>query len=423
MTGQRLAVILYGQHVADLDQTAGGQHVLRYRDTSETTPLSLTMPPGGGPFKHQVVEPVLEGLLPEREGVRESIAREFGVSARNPFALLSHIGLDCAGAVQFCPEDKIPDVLGRHAELLPLSTRDISNRIAALRSDPGATWLAPSEHWSLAGAQSKFAIRREGNRWFSATGAAPTTHIVKPGVDGIRLQALNEHISLQVARRVGLSAARSQWMHFDDEAALVVERYDRRRDAEGGLVRLHQEDLCQATSTYPTDKYESDGGPCAVRIVDLLRRYSRRGDRQRNVDSFVEALAFNVLLQAPDAHAKNYSVLLVADTVRLAPLYDVASGAPYDTGEDSGLRDSAMAIGGRRRFAQIDLGRWERFAREAALEQERVVERVRDLAARIPDAMSEVFAAEERAGTSGVDELRKRMLDPIARRCAVVAGG
>ncbi len=45
MMGQRLAVILYGEHVADRDQNADGQHVLRYRDTSETTPLSLTMPP------------------------------------------------------------------------------------------------------------------------------------------------------------------------------------------------------------------------------------------------------------------------------------------------------------------------------------------------------------------------------------------
>lgn len=299
MSSRQLAVLLYGQHVADLEQTQGGQHRLTYHDDPGTTPISLTMPLGGGPFRQRVVGPFLEGLLPERESAREAMSREFDVSARNPFALLANMGLDCAGAVQFCAEDEVADVLARSGTLEPLTDRDIERRLAELRTNPAASWLAPRERWSLAGAQAKFALRREGEAWCEATGAEPTTHIIKPGVDGFRSQALNEHISLQTARRTGLSAAKSSFERFGSESALIVERYDRRRDRDGHLVRLHQEDMCQATGTYPGDKYESGGGPRAVRIVDLLRASSTRSDRQHNLDAFVDALAFNVLIRPP----------------------------------------------------------------------------------------------------------------------------
>jgi serine/threonine-protein kinase HipA len=417
---RRLAVLLYGRHVADLEQTRGGQHLLHYRDDPGTTPLSLTMPLVGGSFARRVVEPFLEGLLPERESAREAMSRDFEVSARNPFALLSNMGLDCAGAVQFCTTDEVSDVLARKGELRALDRDGIEARLRALRTEPGANWLAPRERWSLAGAQAKFALQLKDGAWYEAAGAEPTTHIVKPGVDGFRSQALNEHISLQTARRAGLSAARSRFERFGLEPALVVERYDRRRGEDGVLQRLHQEDLCQATGTYPRDKYESEGGPGAAQIVELLRTHSTRRFRQSNLDGFVDALAFQVLIRAPDAHAKNYSILLADSAVRLAPLYDVASAAPYDSRTQPGLRSSAMAIGGRRDFVEIDLGRWERFASRARLDPHAVIDRVSSLAERIPDAMSDAFAAEAERSGDDVGEMRARMLDPVARSCEAV---
>lgn len=87
MSNRHLAVLLYGLHVADLEQTRGGQHLLDYRSDPGATPISLTMPLAGGPFAQRVVEPFLDGLLPERQAAREAMSREFDVSARNPFAL------------------------------------------------------------------------------------------------------------------------------------------------------------------------------------------------------------------------------------------------------------------------------------------------------------------------------------------------
>ena len=121
MATGRLAVLLYGKHIADLDQTAGGQHQISFLEDSGPNRLSLSMPSGRRVYKHRITEPFINGLLPDNPSTREAIGRQFGVSGRNPFAMLSHIGLDCAGAVQFCDTDRVDEVLGRGARLVKLS--------------------------------------------------------------------------------------------------------------------------------------------------------------------------------------------------------------------------------------------------------------------------------------------------------------
>jgi serine/threonine-protein kinase HipA len=412
---RRLAVVLYGRHAADLDQTPGGQHTLAYTDDPGSTPLSLSLPLVGGRHRHQAVEPYLEGLLPDRSDVRETIARTWGVSPRNPFALLGAIGLDCAGGVQFCAPGELDAVLARRGALEPVSHDAIADRLRQLRDDPGTSWVAPAERWSLAGAQAKFALRRlTDGGWAEARGSEPTTHIVKPGVTGFRLQALNEHICLVAARRLGLAAVRTEYVEFAGEPAVVVTRYDRRQ-VGGDWTRLHQEDLCQALAIYPARKYESDRGPGAVTIAKLLLASGRVEDRRRNADRFVEQLAFNYLIGAPDAHAKNYSILLVGPAVQLAPLYDVASGLPYDARRQTGLRDAAMAIGGVRRFGEVRAHHWAAFATAAGLDADHVVATVRDLATRLPAALGEALS--DPAADPWAAELRDRLLAPVEALC------
>lgn len=412
---KHLSVVLGDEHVADLEQTAGGQHRLHYlpRSTAGTADsISLSMPAGGGTFGHRVVEPFLLGLLPDRQATKEEIAREFSVSWRNPFALLAHIGLDCAGAVQFTPPDGLPAVLRREGSLQRVSDGEIGARLRSLRKNPGSSWKAPSERWSLAGAQPKFALRRlPDGSWAEALGAEPTSHIVKPGIAELTMQALNEHVCLDAARRIGLRSAATRYLTFDGEEAIVGQRYDR-RTIEGRLVRIHQEDLCQATATYPDRKYESDGGPRAAQIARLLGRHGTRTNRESNQERFVQALAFNYLIGAPDAHAKNYSVLLSGRQVVLAPLYDVASALPYDADERSGLRSTAMAIGGERRFGYVREKHWRAFAAEAGLDEAMVLEAVAGVRERILDALSDALSNELVA--TRTSELRERMLDKVA---------
>ena len=87
--------------------------------------------------------------------------------------------------------------------------------------------------------------------------------------------------------------------------------------------------MCQALSVHPSLKYQSDGGPAVGDIADLLNRLPIE-DRDVNAQRFFKALAFNFLIGGTDAHAKNYSLILIGSRAQVSPLYDAASAAPYD---------------------------------------------------------------------------------------------
>ena len=178
-------------------------------------------------------------------------------------------------------------------------------------------------------------------------------------------------------------------MEFDGEAAIPTARYDRRLTSAG---RVHQEDLCQASGVYPRHKNESYGGPSAPDVVALLRRHGRPSGQRRNVERFTRSLIFSYLIGAPDAHAKNYSVLLLGDDVRLAPLYDVASGLPYLATQQGGLRSAAMAIAWEREFGRVERKHWTGFAAQTRQDAEQVIDALRSLAGSLPDAMSDALS-------------------------------
>ncbi|WP_407320198.1 type II toxin-antitoxin system HipA family toxin [Isoptericola halotolerans] len=362
---------------------------------------------GGREYPGRQVDPYLLGLLPDDASVRGRWGAQWDVSASNPFALLEHMGRDCAGAVEFVPEG---DAGRNKGDVVPLSEGEIGARLRALAGD-AAGWAVGGERWSLAGAQSEFALVRRDGSWFEATGAEPSTHIVKPGVAGYQDQALNEHVCLRAAAFVGLRVAPSEVLEFDGVPALVVTRYDRRRDAEGRVIRVHQEDICQALSVYPHRRYEASGGPTAVDVVRLIRETAT--DSATDIDRFVRALVFNYLVGAPDAHAKNCSVLLAGSQVRLAPLYDVASGLPYEpTRQDHELHRAAMGIGGEKRFGRVTGRHWDKFSSQARLDPDHVHGIVRELSQTIPDALDR--AVEPHRGSG----LRDRLIPRVDRLCA-----
>src|SRR5690606_28552404 len=152
-------------------------------------------------------------------------------------------------------------------------------------------------------------LARVGSRWGLPAGSTPSTHILKPGIPEYREQALNEHVCVSLARSLGLPAARTELRSFDDHRAIVVERFDRRRTSRG-VERVHQEDLCQALAVSPSQKYQDDGGPAIPRIVELFRRVQTKDRADVTVRRYLLSVAFNWLIAAPDAHAKNYSILL-----------------------------------------------------------------------------------------------------------------
>ena len=205
--------------------------------------------------------------------------------------------------------------------------------------------------------------------------------------------------------------ARTELKQFEDVDVIVVERCDRAR-IDGELVRIHQEDTCQALGVHPGDKYQNDGGPSAADIVGLLRRVVNAGHEQTAVARFVDGLIWNWIVVGTDAHAKNYSLLLEGDQVRLAPLYDIGSILPYDHSHPRKWR-WAMKHGGDDR---VDTFRdpWPKMAVELGLEAEALRARVRELCDAAPDHFTDAMAAlpeHARAST-----MPARLTDAVAER-------
>ncbi len=383
-----------------------------YRGRADPTPLSISMPTTTRSHSHAAISPWLWGLLPDRQTVLERWAREFHVSSRSPFALLSTpIGHDCAGAARFASPDDLDEVLYRPGSVTWLTESDVAGRLRALREDSTA-WLGRdfSGQFSLAGAQAKTALLNDGERWGVPSGAAATSHILKPAVTGLDDHDLNEHLCLDAARRAGLTVARSFVGSFEEESAIVVERYDR-RTLDGCLMRIHQEDLCQALAVPPMSKYQNEGGPGPSDVRRLLQSAMAPRVADEALWGFFEALAWNWLIAGTDAHAKNYSLMLVGGQVRLAPFYDIASALPYGAHERK-LR-FAMKLGGDYRVYPHS-NPWPSAARELGLDGERALERVRRLAGLAAEAFS---ASASEPGVAGLSRaLPARLVDLVAER-------
>ncbi len=389
-----------------------------WRRKRDAIALSLSMPLAAAEHGHAAVDAFLWGLLPDHERILDAWARRFHVSARSAFSLLAHVGEDCAGAVRFAQPDRVERLLGEgRGEIDWLDDKDIGLRLRALRDDMAA-WRSPGDtgQFSLAGAQPKTALFFDGKRWGVPFGRVPTTHILKPGVVGLRGHAENEHFCLSLAAELGLPVVSSTIRHFDGEVAIVVERYDRVRDARR-VLRVHQEDVCQALAVRPERKYENEGGPGARSIATLLRTSSRTPDE--NVETFVQALALNWLVAGTDGHSKNYSLLIgTASKVRLAPLYDIASALPYAPANLRKLK-LAIKIGGKYRIVEVGPRQWRKLAADLGLDGDQVVTTVREMAERIPDLSSSLLARVRKAGLEHdvVGQLAERA-SLRARECA-----
>lgn len=420
-----LHVILEDVFAGTIEKLPGGRLRFVYDDSYRVrdgaTPLSLSMPVQVQVHHDSVITPWLWGLLPDNEQVLARWTRRFHVS-RTPFALLStQIGEDCAGAVRFAQPDQLDRVLRRSGGVEWLTDDEVASRLKELRDD-STNWLGRefTGQFSLAGAQAKTALHYVGGRWGEPSGSTPTTHILKPAVAGFDDHDLNEHLCLNAARRVGLIAARTRVSRFGNESAVVVERYDRRAQAES-IVRVHQEDLCQALGLPPTDKYQNDGGPSPAKIASLLRRAMAPRIADEAVWRFADALIWNWFIAGTDGHAKNYSLLLAGDEVRLAPLYDIASALPYGAHEKK-LR-LAMKIGGDYRIFP-ERNTWPEAARELGLNSDALLDRVRALGTLLPEAFAEAAKAPDVVVLeSPMPDLLVNLVIERTGRCLQLIGG
>ncbi len=72
-----------------------------------------------------------------------------------------------------------------------------------------------------------------------------------------------------LCRALGLESANAEVLIFDGKPVIDIERLDRVWQ-DGVLYRLPQEDICQALGVPPLRKYQSDGGPGIVDVLEFL---------------------------------------------------------------------------------------------------------------------------------------------------------
>jgi len=413
----RLVIVADGRVMGEIRRNNRSRLTLAYdpdwRRSPNAYPLSLSMPMVALEHGHDAITPWLWGLLPDNETILDRWGKRFQVSPRNPFALLAHVGEDCAGAIQLVEPERAEALVRQSAgDVDWLDDKAIAERLRRLREDH-ASWRMPRDtgQFSLAGAQPKTALHFAGGSWGVPSGAVPTTHIFKPPTEDFDGHAENEHVCLALARALGLPAATSQVRHFENETAIIVERYDRLR--RGNTIhRLHQEDMCQAQGSPPTLKYENEGGPGAKSIVELLRVHSSRP--VDDVWTFVRALGFNWLIGGIDGHAKNYSVLIGGGgRARLAPLYDLASALAYGDLDSRKLK-LAMRIADKYLLDDIVLRHWTRLAASLRLDEEQTRLHCLDLAEQLPDALTDIIKAARGAGLR--HKVLRRLADALHAR-------
>jgi serine/threonine-protein kinase HipA len=339
---QTLTLWANGTHVGRWTVTARGGMELQYdpawRASSVGRPLSLSLPFGLGdePLKGPAVEHYFDNLLPDSPAIRKRVAERFRTGSVEPFELLSAIGRDCVGALQFLPEGTAPEGYNR-VEGVEVDDEAIERHLLEVVT-PGRFGATQDPHddfrISLAGAQEKDAFLWWNGRWMKPRGATPTTHIFKlpMGLVGGRQADFstsvdNEWLCLKLLDAYGLPVPKAEIASFGKQRVLVVERFDRTVSSDGKrMLRLVQEDFCQATGTSPLVKYEAEGGPGLGVLFNLLQQSI---EAERDLRTLMASQVLFWMLRAPDGHAKNFSIhLLPGGRYRMTPLYDVMSAYP-----------------------------------------------------------------------------------------------
>lgn len=326
-----LDVYLYGRRVARISRQGENlqlRYLPDYVKSDQPIPISVQLPVVSSVAPGETTKRFLENLLPDRPDVKTRWAREAKLTSDSAFDLLSVYGADVAGALEFYPEGTPPRT---YANLSPVTDEAIATRIRQIRLDD-SDWLEHrpvEEGFSLGGAQGKFALARRGDQWFEPTGQYPSTHIFKPGVHTLHGSDVTEHITMQVARRLGLVVADTEVGIFNGEHVLIVERFDRIQKAEQ-FHRVHQEDLAQATGTSYLNKYERDGGPNYQDFFKVFNRSLTPTEARDAKQRFVECLVFSWIIGHNDGHSKNYSLTHAPDMSFLSPFYDLNTAIPFE---------------------------------------------------------------------------------------------
>jgi len=381
-----LVIWMNGERVGTWHVGRSGRHQLDYapswRAAPRSRPLSLSLPfTADNRLEGRAVRNYFDNLLPDSDGIRKRISAQFRTQSTDAFALLQAVGRDCVGAVQLLPPGITPEGFDQ-LRYEVLSSEQIETHLASLGAQTALGAQAEEEGFrlSIAGAQEKTALLQVNGQWCRPLGATPTTHILKPPIGvtpgrnlDLRLSVENEWLCSQIAQELGLPAAECQMQDFGIRRVLVVKRFDRSWHPDNWIVRLPQEDFCQAKGVASDQKYEQSGGPGMDACLQVLKGGEAFHEDGRN---FLCAQLLFWFLAAIDGHAKNFSLfVLPGGRYRMTPLYDVLSAWPLIGTDPNALQYQktrlAMAVRGKSahyKLSEIQRRHWQALARRSAVD-------------------------------------------------------
>ena len=363
LQAKELYVYIDDQQVGTLTRLASGELTFQYADTwlswEFAHPISLSLPLTESCYSGEVIYNFFDNLLPDSYSIRERIQRRFGLPSKHCFDLLACIGRDCIGALQLL-SDTFPSSI-KAVSAIKLDDETIAKHLKDYLNAPLGMKHHSEFRISLAGAQEKTALLWYQDAWCLPERTTPTSHIIKLPIGRIEHSNIdlsdsveNEWLCLKLLSMFGLSVPEVNIVEFSDCKTLVIERFDRVwMQKNTWLKRVSQEDMCQALALPSVLKYEADGGPGIVEIMNCLR-----GSHQSNHDRyhFMKSVFLFWVLGAIDGHAKNFSVFLKSKgRFSLTPLYDVLSAFPYKTQLRWKNLKMAMALRGKSAHYRWDL--------------------------------------------------------------------
>ena len=359
--------------------------------------LPLETPGGQSPEQHSAqVRQFFENLLPEGEAL-DHAAQAAGTTRSNLVGLLMALGKETAGALRVTLGGTAVAKAQASESLREVTPAQLSARIQARAEIPFSVWDG-KVRLSIAGYQDKIAVYERDARWYLVEGGGlASTEIVKPLPIRKQLASLpaNEHMSMQLAQRVGLAVARTRLVHVP-EPVLLVRRFDR-VEADDGVRRLHIVDGCQALGVAVAMKYErayGDGeevahlrdGVSLPKLFSLLDLSPVPAVDRRNL---LRWAIFQVLIGNTDAHGKNVSFFCDGNGLRLAPAYDLVCMEALDAGFGNNY---AMAYGDAFTEAQLSAYEWAHFAYLCKLPFRLVASELDGLAGKVTAAVAGLSA-------------------------------
>ena len=368
--------------------------------------VSHTLPLGNDDFtpEQSVAHRFFANLLPEG-GVREQIVRDLKIS-NTDFNLLRAIGGECAGALSILSVEQQPSP---QYDYRPITDQELANLVA--RRGQVYTWPTKQRpRLALAGTQDKCPILVRDGHYLLSRQESPSSHILKFELADYRHLPAYETFTTQLAKTAGLPVVDIQLQSIGQIHYALIERYDRFWNDDGDVLRLHQEDFCQALGYGHERKYQEDGGPSFAQCYQLVQDGS--SDPANDLQHLLRWQIFNVLAGNSDGHAKNLSLLYLANgEIRLTPFYDLVCTRAIGR-IDYHL---ALAVGDERNPSVVTRKHWETLASQCDLRPQFMLNQVNDVATRLLDNLAAAKAVFE--SQYGAYPALQRIEQVVTKQC------